>query len=152
MVARVAFRVQAGDDAALAVGAPDVDDVRNGQVRVAQAFQQCADAVQTRAPIGWRARAATCRAAKPPWRRRRRASRPFRSRRSRSSRRADPPPPRKRYSWDDEPEPAEDPDAHVLEPPSPEEVPVIWQRPLRVRGVVVPFRRNGGGGMDDSVT
>ena len=67
-------------------------------------------------------------------------------------RRADPPPPRKRYSWEDEPEPEEDPDAGVLEPPSPEDVPVIWQRPLRVRGVVVPFRRNGGGGMDDSVT
>jgi hypothetical protein len=25
--------------------------------------------------------------------------------------------------------------------PSPDDVPVIWQRPLRVRGVVVPFRR-----------
>ena len=67
-------------------------------------------------------------------------------------RRADPPPPRKRYSWDDEPEPEEDPDAEVLELPSPDEVPVIWQRPLRVRGVVVPFRRREAAGNDDSVT
>jgi len=67
-------------------------------------------------------------------------------------RRADPEPPRKRYSWEDEPEEAADPDVDVLEPPSPDEVPVIWQRPLRVRGVVVPFRRREAGGNDDSVT
>ena len=67
-------------------------------------------------------------------------------------RRADPQPPRKRYSWEDEPEPEEDPDAEVLELPSPDDVPVIWQRPLRVRGVVVPFRRREAAGNDDSVT
>ena len=55
-------------------------------------------------------------------------------------RRADPAPPRRRYSWEDEPEAAND-DASVLEPASPDEVPVIWQRPLRVRGVVLPFER-----------
>jgi hypothetical protein len=56
-------------------------------------------------------------------------------------RKADPPPARKRYSWEDEEEGEADEDADVLEPPSPEDVPVIWQRPLRVRPVVVPFRR-----------
>lgn len=67
-------------------------------------------------------------------------------------RRADPVPARKRYSWEDEPE-AADPDDDVLEPPSPDEVPVIWQRPLRVRGVVLPFRRPEGARVanDDSV-
>ncbi len=55
-------------------------------------------------------------------------------------RRADPPPPRRRYSWEDETEPT--PDASV-EPPSPNEVPVIWQRPAPedTRGAVLPFRR-----------
>jgi len=67
-------------------------------------------------------------------------------------RRADPQPPRKRYSWEDEPEPEEDPDAEVLELPSPDDVPVIWERPLRVRGVVVPIRRREAAGNDDSVT
>jgi hypothetical protein len=45
-------------------------------------------------------------------------------------------------------------DPEGLELPSPEEVPVIWQRPLRVRNVVVPFRRPSGGRAvnDDSVT
>jgi hypothetical protein len=55
-------------------------------------------------------------------------------------RRADPVPPRKRYSWELEAE-AADEEAQMLEPPSPDEVPVIWQRPLRVRPVVLPFRR-----------
>ena len=55
-------------------------------------------------------------------------------------RRADPPPPRRRYSWEDEAE--VEPDLS-LEPPSPREVPVIWQRPAagEDRGVVLPFRR-----------
>jgi membrane associated rhomboid family serine protease len=55
-------------------------------------------------------------------------------------RRADPTPPRRRYSWEDESEP--EPDAS-LEPPSPHEVPVIWQRPSaeEERGVILPFRR-----------
>ena len=64
-------------------------------------------------------------------------------------RRADPAPPRKRYSWEDEPE-AEDPDEATLELPSPQDVPVIWQRPLRVRPVVVPFRRRSADN-DESV-
>jgi len=46
----------------------------------------------------------------------------------------------------------EDPDAEVLELPSPDDVPVIWERPLRVRGVVVPIRRREAAGNDDSVT
>jgi membrane associated rhomboid family serine protease len=54
-------------------------------------------------------------------------------------RRADPVPPRRRYSWEDEPEES-DPDALVLEPASPEQVPVIWERPPAVHGVVLPFR------------
>lgn len=60
-------------------------------------------------------------------------------------RRADPQPPRKRYSWEDEPEEREaDPDASVLEPESPVDVPVIWERPPTARGVVLPFRRRDG--------
>jgi hypothetical protein len=38
----------------------------------------------------------------------------------------------------------------MLEPPSPDDVPVIWQRPLRVRPVVVPFRRRSADN-DESV-
>jgi len=55
-------------------------------------------------------------------------------------RRADPAPPRRRYSWEDEPEAGTDPDAEVLEPPSPAEVPVLWQRPEPEVGKVLPFR------------
>lgn len=40
--------------------------------------------------------------------------------------RRDPQPPRKRYSWEDEAEPAAG--ADELEPPSPDSVPVLWQR------------------------
>jgi len=53
-------------------------------------------------------------------------------------RRADPAPPRRRYSWEDEPE--TDPDADVLEPPSPTDVPVLWHRPEPEVGKVLPFR------------
>jgi len=72
-------------------------------------------------------------------------------------RRADPAPPRRRYSWEEEEErareAAEAAEAEGLEPPSPEEVPVIWRPPLRVRGVVLPFRRPGDRvANDDSVT
>jgi membrane associated rhomboid family serine protease len=59
-------------------------------------------------------------------------------------RRADPVPPRKRYSWEDEPEPAADPEAEVLELEPPEDVPVIWQRPATGQGVVLPFRQRDG--------
>jgi len=56
--------------------------------------------------------------------------------------RRDPVPPRKRYSWEDEvePQPLDD----ELEPPSPDEVPVLWHRVEPRdddrRGVVLPFR------------
>lgn len=55
-------------------------------------------------------------------------------------RRADPTPPRRRYSWEDEPEVLPD---ESLEPPSPDGVPVIWERPPREpeHGVLLPFRR-----------
>jgi len=56
-------------------------------------------------------------------------------------RKVDPVPPRKRYSWEEEEDEAPDEDEAMFEPPSPGEVPVIWQRPLRVRPVVLPFRR-----------
>jgi len=74
-------------------------------------------------------------------------------------RKADPAPARKRYSWEEEEEArslseAANDDAEALEPPSPDDVPVIWERPLRVRGVVLPFRRPSDGRAvnDDSVT
>ena len=53
-------------------------------------------------------------------------------------RRADPEPPRRKYSWEEEAEvvPA-DPE---LEPPPPEGVPVLWHRPAPPAGVVLPFR------------
>jgi membrane associated rhomboid family serine protease len=67
-------------------------------------------------------------------------------------RRADPVPPRRRYSWEEEEaEALQDQDPDGLELPSPEEVPVIWQRPLRVRPVVVPFRRRQAADNDESV-
>lgn len=57
-------------------------------------------------------------------------------------RRADPEPPRRRYSWELEEELAAagpgDPD---LELASPEQVPVLWQRQPETSGVVLPFRR-----------
>jgi membrane associated rhomboid family serine protease len=59
-------------------------------------------------------------------------------------RRADPLPPRKRYSWEDEEEsiaPLDD----ELEPPTPRSVPVLWNRPdsagPREHGVVLRFPR-----------
>lgn len=61
-------------------------------------------------------------------------------------RRADPAPPRRRYSWEEEAE-AESPAAETLELPRPDEVPVIWRRetPAPVRGDnVLPFRRPPG--------
>ncbi|WP_374602716.1 rhomboid family intramembrane serine protease [Arenimonas sp.] len=63
-------------------------------------------------------------------------------------RRLDPEPPRKRYSWEIEDEQAgalAEADAAQFEPPRPEEVPVLWQRPEPpADGVVLPFRRRGG--------
>ncbi|RZZ84000.1 rhomboid family intramembrane serine protease [Pseudoxanthomonas winnipegensis] len=57
-------------------------------------------------------------------------------------RRADPPLPRKRYSWEVEEElaaQAHDEDASTLEPPSPREVPVLWQPAPPGRGTVLMF-------------
>lgn len=56
-------------------------------------------------------------------------------------RRADPPPPRKLYSWETEHalEPDADADADALEPPRPDAVPVLWQRPTAARGTLLRF-------------
>lgn len=59
-------------------------------------------------------------------------------------RRLDPRPPRKRYSWEDEDEfDAGDRSGHdALEPPRPDDVPVLWRHDgARERGKVLPFRR-----------
>lgn len=56
-------------------------------------------------------------------------------------RRADPAPPRKRYSWELEEEEAGLEDDPTLEPPRPDDVPVLWQRTPEERGVVLPFRQ-----------
>ena len=54
-------------------------------------------------------------------------------------RRADPEPPRARYSWEEEAA-AAGPDPE-LEPPPPEDVPVLWHRvPPAATGTVLPFR------------
>ncbi|MCD7098480.1 rhomboid family intramembrane serine protease [Stenotrophomonas sp. MMGLT7] len=57
--------------------------------------------------------------------------------------RRDPQPPRKRYSWEDEEDADADAGADLrdgLEPPSPAQVPVLWQRPADdARGVVLRF-------------
>jgi membrane associated rhomboid family serine protease len=62
-------------------------------------------------------------------------------------RRADPEPPRRLYSWELEPDPEPAPDAE-LEPPAPEQVPVLWQRPAAGPGVVLPFPPRPGAGAD----
>lgn len=54
-------------------------------------------------------------------------------------RRADPRLPRKRYSWELEEEQVLADEADMLEPPSPRDVPVLWERPTPPRGVVLPF-------------
>ncbi|HEU4774261.1 MAG TPA: rhomboid family intramembrane serine protease [Lysobacter sp.] len=60
-------------------------------------------------------------------------------------RRSDPVPPRKRYSWEIEEELAAEQagrDLAQFEPPSPDDVPVLWQRDARPeRRTVLPFRR-----------
>lgn len=53
-------------------------------------------------------------------------------------RKLDPQAPRKRYSWEDEDELIAAPDAE-LEPPAPQDVPVLWERPAPTRGVVLRF-------------
>jgi membrane associated rhomboid family serine protease len=52
-------------------------------------------------------------------------------------RRADPIPPRRKYSWEEEPAPAGPDD---LEPRSPDDVPVIWRRAPSDEAVVLRFR------------
>jgi membrane associated rhomboid family serine protease len=55
-------------------------------------------------------------------------------------RRADPMPPRRRYSWEDEPEAALE--WEEIEPARPDDVPILWHRPERPPGgAVLPFRR-----------
>lgn len=59
-------------------------------------------------------------------------------------RRSDPPPPRKRYSWELEEEAAAaatQSEREQLEPPTPQDVPVLWQRGPARRGTVLPFHR-----------
>lgn len=57
-------------------------------------------------------------------------------------RRADPEPPRQRYSWEDEEDAAGAGDeGGEFELPRPHEVPVLWQRTEAPRGKVLPFRR-----------
>jgi membrane associated rhomboid family serine protease len=62
-------------------------------------------------------------------------------------RRADPLPPRRKYSWELEEEleaRAAEAERAQFEPPAPREVPVLWQRPEPRRGQVLPFRRPRG--------
>jgi hypothetical protein len=64
-------------------------------------------------------------------------------------RHADPPPPRRRYSWEDESDSSND--ADVLEPPSPEQVPVLWRRPEPDPDNVLAFRPRNIHSDSDSV-
>jgi membrane associated rhomboid family serine protease len=57
-------------------------------------------------------------------------------------RRADPAPPRRRYSWEDEP-PESGGESDPLEPPTPDDVPVLWHRPEPNPDNVLPFRPRG---------
>jgi membrane associated rhomboid family serine protease len=65
---------------------------------------------------------------------------------------ADPLPPRKKYSWDLEEEADFEPLDDELEPPSPRQVPVLWNRADlardETRGVVLRFPPRGSGGGD----
>jgi membrane associated rhomboid family serine protease len=56
-------------------------------------------------------------------------------------RKLDPPPPRPTYSWDDEADSETDDDGETLEPPRPDEVPVLWHRAKTDESVVLLFRR-----------
>ncbi len=57
-------------------------------------------------------------------------------------RKIDPAPPRKVYSWEEEEdEEALDPDEASLEPPRPQDVPILWHRPTQSGTVVLQFRR-----------
>ncbi|MEZ0471334.1 rhomboid family intramembrane serine protease [Luteimonas salinilitoris] len=54
-------------------------------------------------------------------------------------RRADPQVPRRRYSWEDEDDLEAGAYDDTLEPPSPRDVPVLWERPEEPRGTVLSF-------------
>ena len=58
-------------------------------------------------------------------------------------RRLDPAPPRPVYSWEEDAEDESNDDAETLEPPRPQEVPVLWHRPIGSgsESVVLIFRR-----------
>lgn len=65
-------------------------------------------------------------------------------------RKIDPAPPRKIYSWEEE----ESDDSIVedeegLEPPRPNDVPILWHRPERNEAVILPFRRPNMNGISD---
>ncbi len=54
----------------------------------------------------------------------------------------DPAPPRPVYSWEaEEAEVERDTDLESLEPPRPQQVPVLWHRPSQADPVILPFRR-----------
>lgn len=57
-------------------------------------------------------------------------------------RRLDPAPPRPVYSWDEEADDESNEDAETLEPPRPQDVPVLWHRASHDEPVVLPFRRS----------
>ena len=66
-------------------------------------------------------------------------------------RRADPLPPRQRYSWEDEADADEPSDeADTLEPPRPADVPVLWHRHEPRTGIVLPFRPRPAPSRDDA--
>ena len=58
-------------------------------------------------------------------------------------RKLDPAPPRPVYSWEEDAEAEVSDDAETLEPPRPQDVPVLWRRPIGSEGesVVLLFRR-----------
>lgn len=56
-------------------------------------------------------------------------------------RRADPVPPRKKYSWELEDDDSSFDEHNELELPKPDDVPVLWRRSPEERGVVLPFQR-----------
>jgi len=58
-------------------------------------------------------------------------------------RHADPPPPRVRYSWEDEADEngiSDASEASSIEPPRPRQVPVLWRRRQGEHGTILPFR------------
>lgn len=56
-------------------------------------------------------------------------------------RKVDPAPPRKVYSWEEESDDTVAEEEEGLEPPRPNDVPILWHRPENNDPVVLPFRR-----------